>query len=85
MLKYADEQMDFGHWDGRPVVGIVQFLPYQDCGRNITNNLRWWMCIYSNFDITYINIVGLSLYVINRHCTDMASTVSLYKTACTDN
>ena len=40
MVKYAEEQMDFGHRDGCPVVGIFQSLPYQDCGRNITNNVR---------------------------------------------
>ena len=45
MLKYADEQMDFGRRYGCPVVGIVRSLPYQECGRNITNNVRWWMCI----------------------------------------
>ena len=30
-----------GHWTLRrcPVVGIFQSLPFQDCGRNITNNV----------------------------------------------
>jgi len=45
MLKYSEEQMDCGHWDGCPVAGIFPSLPYQDCGRNITNNVRLWMCI----------------------------------------
>ena len=40
MLKYADEQMDLGRLDGCPVVGIFRSLPNQDCGRNITNNVR---------------------------------------------
>ena len=40
MLKYADEQMDFGRGDGCPVAGIVRSLPYQDCGRNITKNVH---------------------------------------------
>ena len=33
MLKYADEHMDFGRWDGCPVAGIFRSLPYQDCGK----------------------------------------------------
>jgi len=45
ILKYAYKQMDVGRWDGCSVVGIFQSLSYQDCGRNITNNVRWWMCI----------------------------------------
>jgi len=44
-LKYAAEQMDFERLDRCPVVGICRSLPYQDCGRNITNNVRWWICI----------------------------------------
>jgi len=38
MLKYTDEQMDFGHWDRCLAVGIFRSLPYQDCGRIITKN-----------------------------------------------
>ena len=32
-----------------------------------------------------MNVVGLSLYVINIYGTDMTSTVSLHKTACAEN
>jgi len=42
MLKYTNKQMDFGRRDG---CTIFLSLPYQECGRNITNNVRWWMCI----------------------------------------
>ena len=40
MVKYAEEQMDFGHRDGCPVVGIFQALPYLGCRRNITKHVR---------------------------------------------
>jgi len=40
MLKYEEEQMDFGRRDGCPRVVIFRSLPYQDRGRNITNNER---------------------------------------------
>jgi len=36
MSKWTFERLD-----GCPVVGICQSKPYQDCGRNITNNVRW--------------------------------------------
>ena len=44
MLKYADVEMDslkpVCHLDVCPVVGNVRYLPYQDCERNISKQVK---------------------------------------------
>ena len=51
MLKYADVQRDLlkpvCRWDRCPIAGIVRSLPNQDCGRNISKHVRWWVWIWS--------------------------------------